>query len=266
VDEEPSGEQRLVERERSRERLDASPARERCVERRRSGFGQLDRNGTRELGLGRGSIGKHIMTITTYDDLVDAIVDTLVDAELAAKAPRFIALAEARFDRLLFNLEGEGIATAVASAGVGSVGLPNDFKKMRSLHIEDAPSVVLSQMSLDDLRGLWLDAAPARPENYAIVEGELQLGPVPDEDYTLTMTYSKGVLALSPTNQSNWLLTAHPDLYLYSALIHAEFHGWNDERLPLIKSGVDEMVAEIQAADAIRRRADLSATTAGSYY
>src|SRR5262249_26807908 len=133
-------------------------------------------------------------------------------------------------------------------------------------YIDDTPSVILRQLSLDDLRAQWLDANPAKPENYAIADGALQLGPVPDQDYILTMAYGKGVMALSPSNQSNWLLAAHPDLYLYSALIHAEFHGWNDDRLPLIKSAIDEMISEIQSSDGIRRHADLSGEIAGSYF
>ena len=49
-------------------------------------------------------------------------------------------------------------------------------------------------------------------------------------------------------NATNWLLSAHPDLYLYGAILQAEVHIKDDPRLPLIKAGYDEMLYQITRA------------------
>ncbi len=41
-------------------------------------------------------------------------------------------------------------------------------------------------------------------------------------------------------------LTAHPDLYLFGALVEAEMFGVNDERAPLWKARRDEIFDEIE--------------------
>ena len=62
--------------------------------------------------------------------------------------------------------------------------------------------------------------------------------------------------SLSPLGDgqpTNWLLQNHPDLYLYGALLHAEFFGWNDERLPIINSAVEAMIGEVNAENTRKR-------------
>ena len=43
------------------------------------------------------------------------------------------------------------------------------------------------------------------------------------------------------TTDPNWLLTAHPDHYLFGSLVEAEMFGVNDERAPLWKARRDEI-------------------------
>ncbi|MCK8356920.1 hypothetical protein LXA28_18340, partial [Erwinia amylovora] len=52
---------------------------------------------------------------------------------------------------------------------------------------------------------------------------------------------------------TNWLLTDHPDLYLYGSLLQAEAYLFNDDRLAVWKTAHDEVMAEIMTAgNAIR--------------
>jgi hypothetical protein len=53
--------------------------------------------------------------------------------------------------------------------------------------------------------------------------------------------------SVAPANgtQTNWLLTAHPDLYLFGSLVEAEMFGVNDERAPLWKGRRDEIFDEL---------------------
>lgn len=200
--------------------------------------------------------------ITSYATLVDAIVDRMNDAALDDFAPGFIQLAEARFNRLLANLDMEGTATIDAAA---TIAFPTDFKALRSIHLDDYGP--LAQLSPDDFQTRYADDAnEAVPEHYAIFGGVINLGPPPDDTYTVTMTYLRTLTGLSASDTTNWLLEQHPDLYLYGALLHAEARGWNDERLPMIKSAVDEIIGEINRHDSRRRRGDLQGTVAACYF
>jgi hypothetical protein len=62
----------------------------------------------------------------------------------------------------------------------------------------------------------------------------------------LEFDYFQKVPALSDSAATNWLLAAHPDLYLFGSLVEAEMFGVNDERAPLWKARRDEIFDEIE--------------------
>ena len=68
----------------------------------------------------------------------------------------------------------------------------------------------------------------------------------PINDAALELDYFAKVPALSGAVASNWLLAAHPDLYLFGALVEAEMFGANDERAPIWKARRDEIFDEIE--------------------
>lgn len=200
--------------------------------------------------------------ITDYASLVDAITDQLDDAGLADSAPLFIQLAEAMFNRRLHTLDCEGTATATAAA---QVALPADFKGLRTVWLDDYGP--LAQLGPDDFQQLYReDTSTGVPVHYSLFSGTLNLGPLPDAAYTINLTYLRTLTALSDSSTSNWLLEQHPDLYLYASLLHAEFRGWNDDRLPMLNSAVEGLLAEINAHDARKRLGNRVADVAGAYF
>jgi hypothetical protein len=60
--------------------------------------------------------------------------------------------------------------------------------------------------------------------------GEFEVSPTPDEAYTADLLYYGTIAALSDSNTSNWLLTYHPDAYLYTALVHSAPYLNEDQR------------------------------------
>jgi len=201
------------------------------------------------------------MAIDSYSTLVDAICDRMNDTGLSDYAPEFIQLAEASFNRRLNSLDMEGTATIAAD---DSIPVPSDYKGAMSLRIDDyAP---LAQLSADDFQTKWHEANPGRPENFAIFGGVINLGPAPDTSYTVAMAYLRTLTPLTSVNTTNWLLEQHPDLYLMGSLLQAEFRGWNDDRLPLINSAVEGMIAEINAHEARRKRGNLVDAVAAEYF
>ena len=183
--------------------------------------------------------------ITDYDSLVTAIVDRMNDAALSDYAPEFIQMAEAMFNRRLGNLEMEGTATNTATA---SMALPTDFGAMKSIYLDTDPRQPLAPMTAAQIRHYWAAQTTGKPVNYALTSNEILLGPAPDDAYDVIITYVRTLEALTDINTTNWLLEKHPDLYLYGSLIHAEFRGWNDDRLPLLNNAVEGMIAEINVS------------------
>ena len=59
----------------------------------------------------------------------------------------------------------------------------------------------------------------------------------------------KAVTALSSINSTNWLLTAHPDAYLYGALLEAAPYLLDDSRLAMWATALEKVLAEIRHPD-----------------
>src|SRR4051812_14862616 len=75
------------------------------------------------------------MAITTYAELQAAAANWLVRGDLTARIPEFIALAEARLNRVLRARLAESEAALTASVGSRSVPLPAGFAEPVALSI-----------------------------------------------------------------------------------------------------------------------------------
>ena len=126
---------------------------------------------------------------------------------------------------------------------------------MRQCLLNASPQVVLEQASPAALRMLFPSSRLGQPRAYAISGASLLIGPTPDSGYTITLGYKQAIPSLSDTNPTNWLLAKHPDLYVAASLAMAEFRGWNDTRLPMLKAWYDELVEEVNAAGRRARHA-----------
>lgn len=186
----------------------------------------------------------------TYTDLSSKITDWLNDANLASKVDDFILLAEARFNRVIRHTDMESFTTLSASSE--TITMPSDATAIKMIWTNGNPDNQLEPLSLSDLKQLYGGASGA-PQAYAIAGGNIYLGPAPDAETDLSVIYFAQVANLSPTNPTNWLLTSHPDIYLYACLTMAEARGWNDGRLPLLKSALDEAIEELTKAGQTKR-------------
>ena len=159
------------------------------------------------------------MTLSTYVELKSAIADWLERADLASRIPDFIRLAESQIDRVLREREMTRRASAAISDPLSAA--PSDLLEVRSLVLSDgAERWPLTPAPLE-----LLDAAQqgeaGRPRFWSLVGGELRYHPAPDREYAATLTYYVRVPPLGEGRPTNWLLVAHPDLYLFGALKEA---------------------------------------------
>jgi len=188
------------------------------------------------------------VAITSLVELETAIANWLNRADLTDRIPEFIALAEARFNRLE-AIQYERLDTLVL--GGANVAFPTDCREVLSLYFNDAtrrgPLDIRSPEEINPSRmGPVVAGVPIAA---AVVSNgaALLIHPTPDQSYTVWITYLTKLAALSDSATTNWLLTSHPDLYLFGALCEAEPYLKNDERVGLWKSKVDEGLGELQS-------------------
>lgn len=163
----------------------------------------------------------------TYTGLKASVADFLNRSDLTASIPDFIVLAEAQMARRFISRIKQGMdfprrlvakdtISIASSAEFASV--PSDFMGPLELILDGSPIIELAYLENANLqhekaKNCWSGA----PKWYTVDGSQIQLYPVADQAYTAELTYISRVPALSVT-PTNWILTDHPDAYLYGAL------------------------------------------------
>ena len=187
------------------------------------------------------------MTIAVYSELVTELEQYLGRTDYDPRIPTFIALTEAKLNRLLEDPNMEVRATATGTGQYTT--LPTDFKRM--LGVTTGNNYRLQQVSEAYISGLD-QTKTGDPRLYALVAGGITFAPI-NTAAAITMLYVRRLVPLTAAAPSNWLLTLAPDLYLYGCLLQAHLFGWYDERIPMFKAAFDEAVAELRADGENRR-------------
>jgi hypothetical protein len=182
------------------------------------------------------------MAITTYAELQAAIGNWLDHGLFAARTPEFIALFEAAANRRLRVREQEISTTLTPSAG--AVALPADYLTWRRLTWTGSTRVELQYVHPSYLQAAYPSAPSGVPRVFTIEGSTLKIRPL--DTAPLEFDYFQKIPALSDSAPANWLLAAHPDLYLFGSLVEAEMFGINDQRAPLWKARRDEIFDEIE--------------------
>jgi hypothetical protein len=182
------------------------------------------------------------MAIGNYLELKTAIENWLDHTLFTARVPEFIALFEATANRRLRVREQEASATLTPSSG--SVALPADYLAWRRVTWTGSRRVELQYVHPSYLQAAYPSSPVDLPRVFTIEGSTLKVRPV--DDAALEFNYFQKIPALSDSAPTNWLLTAHSDLYLFGSLVEAEVFGVNDERVPLWKTRRDEIFDEIE--------------------
>ena len=191
------------------------------------------------------------MAITTYAELDTAVDNWLGRADLSSRVPEFIALFEAKFNRDVRVPQQEKINATFSIDGEYET-VPTDFIELRSMHLTTSPKRPLSYMPPDQQINFY-NSGTGIPifvsiTGHTAVDGTLsfRFAPVPDGTYTAVLTYYAKLLGLNGTTQTtNWLLTNHPDIYLYGSLVEAGAYIENDSRIPLWKAAYDQVMGSL---------------------
>lgn len=160
------------------------------------------------------------MTLSTYSDLKAAVADWLERADLTARIPDFIRLAEVQIGRTLRERRTMRRATAVITDPFSAA--PGDLLEVRTITMADGgEDWMLAPTPPEDLSRRGSRRETGRPRFWSLVGEEFRYYPAPDRPYLATLTYEAQAPALSEAQPSNWLLVEHPDVYLFGALKEA---------------------------------------------
>ena len=187
------------------------------------------------------------MAFTDYASFQAAIANWLNRADLSAAIPDFITQAEATCNKVLRTRYMINDATITLSSGVDRVALPTDLiDVLYVVSNTDATQTLIKQVPdwMARQQRLRLKTAGI-PLYYAVVGGNMLVCPVSAAGGTYKLSYYQEIPALSGGNTSNWLLAHHPDIYLYTALMHAAPYMADDARTELFGQSIVRMVQSL---------------------
>lgn len=158
------------------------------------------------------------MALSNYDDLVKSIVNWSHRKDIDTLIPDFIQLAETE----MYNNEGWQLETRdmelVSTASVSGLylELPPGFEKARSIQLETGNG--LCDVKFQAPEQLLRQVSTGQPRFFSVIGNEIEFDRVPDSDYTIQIQYYKKPDPLTVTNQTNSVMTNHPNIYLFGAL------------------------------------------------
>ena len=190
------------------------------------------------------------MAISTFAELKTATANWLDRSDLTDRIPEFIALAEARFNRILRIRDMETVSTASSTTGgTREYSLPTGFVQMKEFHLTTDPLTPLAYITPEMMTRLWAGSSSGKPEVFTVIADNVRLGPSPDAVYTTSMLYYKTFDALADNAPTNTMLINNPDVYLYGTLLEAEPFIMNDERVQLWATAFKQAIDDIQNQD-----------------
>jgi hypothetical protein len=126
--------------------------------------------------------------------------------------------------------------------------LPADFLEAKNIQLNSEPITVLRYVTMEHADLIRQRNPTGQPCYYTIVGDTLECVPVADTSYTAELTYYKKITALANDATSNWLLSYHPDVYLYGTLMQSAPYLKDDQRIPVWGSLYRQYLADVNAS------------------
>lgn len=167
------------------------------------------------------------MAITTYATLRSAVANfmkpntSLPTAETSDRIPEYIASSRAELQRVLIKAKSRRLdnitAELAVTAGVASV--PSGFQAVKSMR-QNANGYARVTWQPINIIESYSPTASGEPQHYDRVGATLVFWPAATT--TVRMRWTGSLTALSADGDTDWLITEHPDLSLYGALLEAD--------------------------------------------
>lgn len=197
------------------------------------------------------------MAITTYAELVTSVQSWLHRSDLATQAVDFITLGEAHLNRNLRCPDMEATATVTTSISDRYSALPARFNEAVSLDYLGEP---LRHYEAADVARASMVNSAGLPTAFAVTS-QIEFDRISDQAYSMTLSFVQRLDIASDV--TNWLLTRHPDAYLFSAMAEAAPFIMDDDRVVLWTAKRDAAVMAAAGAEQARRPRVLRTSISG---
>ena len=157
--------------------------------------------------------------ITDYASLVDKVTkyqDREGDAQFIEQIDTFISLSEAGFNRKLKSRFMTATVTLETDAD-GYATLPLDFTRARSFYTANGNlNQDLSVIASGAIASLFPISSAGIATYVTITNGQFRIQT--NAASSVVLEYDQRFVGLSEVNPVNWIITRHPDLYLFTVL------------------------------------------------
>lgn len=183
----------------------------------------------------------------TYTDLLAALAAYALRTDQTPNWPTNVVLGEARLNRLL-NCR-QMVTTITGNFSGATVALPVDFNGVKALRLIGGCGTKLTPVSVDRMDELKSGPGDnsGDPVYFAVTGSNIEVFPEPATPDPYQLTYYAQIPALA-TAETNWLLTAYPDAYLYASLMAFGIMA-QDVRLSAWQTELSAIIAEIADND-----------------
>lgn len=192
------------------------------------------------------------MAISTYAELQDAILAWINKQDIEQSLDSIIAMTEADLNCKVRHWKMEKRATVSLDDQYSRV--PSDWIETIRFYLTGNGTSELILASRSDLlnrRELANDTG-GTPRYYTMSDGAFEVFPTSNGNFTAELLYYGKTDALSNSVTTNWLLTDHPDVYLYGSLVHASAFMGEDNRIQvwntMYQTALDQVNGSSEAA------------------
>jgi len=196
------------------------------------------------------------MTIATYSDLKAAVARWMNRTDLDAQIPDFITVAESRIALTVRSWPMLKTTTLTQIAGQSGVALPVDWLEWNRVLL-DGQDEPLEYTDFPYFQSLLSSGDMTNCGKYTTDSGMLfVVGLIPTGQPNVAIDvsyYARNKPLDDSTNTTNWLLAAHPEVYLYGAAVS----GWQyllDEQRAAANDGLFGAATAAVNADALKAR------------
>src|SRR5512139_1414197 len=192
------------------------------------------------------------MSITTYSELKTAVQNWTARDDLAATySPDWITLAESEFNRRL-RVRQMMVTQSSSPSTAGKFSLPTDFLAWRSVVWTGSPRAVLEYLDPQMLEAINPSQNANTPSHFSILgttDGVGTVNVTPTSTTAIDFTYYQKVTSLSTSNTTNWLLSAHPDVYLAGSLVEGFAYIQEFDNATVWRARRDDLIEGVKRLD-----------------
>jgi hypothetical protein len=204
------------------------------------------------------------MAVSTYGELKARLSRVMFHTRFVADYPEATVNFESAANRRLRVRQMETSTNLTTSSG--AVALPTDYLLWRTvLHTGTNPDIELDYVHPAYLNSTWTDSAEGKI--FTIEGSTFKARPIDDTADIYEFHYYQKIPTITAGDQdTNWLLTAYPDVYEFGVLVELGALGRNAEMAQLYKARRDEVFAEITQLSALTTGATSPMVRTSEYF